>query len=107
MDNWKKESLFKIEKNNKYFFESSFISCPNNFTKEECIKRNPSICRNEFPDLLGQVYTFNFKYNKDDVEFKISLRKDIQSNSVQDTNEELDFALGVYSLFIYFEFFDN
>jgi hypothetical protein len=107
IDNWTETSLLKIEQNGQYFFESSFVNCPNNFSQEQCLKNVGNLCRNADPDVIGNSFTFDFDYLETATVFTLSLRRDPQMQSQVNTgeqSEQFDFALGVHSLFVYFKF---
>ena len=108
LDNWTQDSIIKIRKNNKYFYERSFTNCKGSLSPKECASQLKNVCRNSHPDAIGKDLILDFELkNPRKEEFFLDLtigkdRSEEPNQQQQEKNDEvLDFALGVYSLFVY------
>jgi hypothetical protein len=104
-DEWEDDSLFLIEKNNSYFYQSSHKNCKGSLSKAKCAEQLKDTCRKTTPDSLGHTYSFNLLYRtKDGLKLRISISRDKSGSnpeSVEEDQSDMEFALGLYALFVY------
>lgn len=103
-DEWEDDSLYLIQKNGRYLFQSNFKNCKGSVSKADCKKQLRDVCRQDKPDSLGHTQVFTFLYDPaQELKLKISISQDEMAKRPDQEAEDSHFAfgLGLYALFVY------
>lgn len=103
-DEWEDDSLYLIQRNEQYLFQSKFKNCKGSLSKEDCKQQLRDVCRQNKPDSLGHMQSFTFLYDPaQELKLKLSISQDAMAKrpNEQTQNTKFAFGLGLYALFVY------